>query len=118
MDGAHRARFRHALRGVRPGFDDLHVPIDGENGTPCVGPSRLPWSRDVVHGPAFRHLVDLAEARWSWAVVPPGNSGVRGHKQERAMLARWANHGYVALHLDWARIERAADDVVTLAPAR
>jgi penicillin amidase len=114
---AHLARFRHALRGVRAGFDDLRVPVDGENGTPCVGASRLPWSVEVSHGPAFRHLVDLAEPRFSWAVVPPGNSGDRDHVHANGHLDRWANHGYVALHLDWSRVERARDAAWTLTPA-
>jgi hypothetical protein len=76
-----------------------------------VGPSRLPWSVEVTHGPVFRHVVDLGNPRLSWGVVPPGNAA--GATDQ---LDRWANHGYVPLLLDWTLVAPATRDSVTLAP--
>lgn len=114
---AHQARFRHALHGRDPkAYPDLLVPADGANGSPCVGASALPWRTTFTHGPVFRHLVDLAVPNASLAVIPPGNQGGDG-PHARDQLERWANHGYVPLTLDPARIEEYAEDRVTLTPA-
>jgi penicillin amidase len=115
---AHRARFRHALAALDPRerWEPPLLPGDGDNATPSVGASRLPWSIEVTHGPVFRHVVDLARPLVSFAVVPPWNSAAFPAGGERDLRARWANHGYVPLHLDWARVEAAAFDRVRLAP--
>jgi len=115
---AHRARFRHALSGLDPRsrWEPPLLPEDGDNATPSVGASRLPWSIEVTHGPVFRHVVDLARPLVSYAVVPPWNSAAFPPSGDRDLRARWANHGYVPLHLDRARIEEAAFDRVRLAP--
>ena len=112
---AHQAHFRHELaarsRGRDPRWEPPLTPVDGDNSTPCVGPSRLPWSIEVSHAPVFRHVVDLGNPRWSWGVVPPGNAA--GATDQ---LDRWANHGYVPLILDWSLLTAAGADRVTLAP--
>ena len=107
---AHLAHFHHELatrRGRDEAWEPPLTPEDGDNSTPGVAPSRLPWSLEVTHGPVFRHVVDLANARWSWTVVPPAN---RAGSDE--LLDRWANHGYVPLLLDWGLVEAAAVDSV------
>ncbi|MGH7741258.1 MAG: penicillin acylase family protein, partial [Candidatus Eiseniibacteriota bacterium] len=112
----HQARFRHALSAPRGGRDARWepplTPVDGDNSTPCVAPSRLPWRFDVAHAPVFRHVVDLGNPRWSWAVVPPGNAA--GAVDQ---LGRWADHGYVPLLLDWALVSASVRDSLTLLPA-
>ncbi len=115
---AHRAVFRSAM-GSRPGaWQPPPTPVDGDNSTPCVGPSRLPWTTTVTFGPAFRHLVDLAVTDSSLGVLPPGNSGSwrSGHVFDQ--LERWANHGYVPFYLSWELIERAKESETTLEPVR
>lgn len=112
---AHQAHFRHEL-AARGGGRDARwepplTPVDGDNSTPCVGPSRLPWNLEVTHAPVFRHVVDLGNPRWSWAVVPPGNVAGAGDQ-----LDRWANHGYVPLMLDWAMVAAANPDSLMLSP--
>jgi penicillin amidase len=117
---AHRARFASPLgrwAGARAEFEPATVPVDGDNASPAVAPSRLPHSVEVGHGPVFRHVVDLAVADSSWMVVPPGNS-MASPALARAMLQRWRDHGYVALRLDPSSIEREAIEDVTLAAAR
>jgi penicillin amidase len=112
---AHLAHFHHPLAATPPRgaghWEPPLTPEDGDNSTPCVGPSRLPWSVEVSHGPVFRHVVDLGNPRWSWGVVPPGNAA--GATDQ---LERWANHGYVPLLLDWALVAQAARDSLILAP--
>jgi penicillin amidase len=113
---AHKARFRHALSALDPRsrWEPPLLPEDGDNATPSVGPSRLPWSIEVTHGAAFRHIVDLSQPRVSWGVVPPWNSAA--FAREADLGGRWADHGYVPLHLDPARIAEVAIDRVTLGP--
>ena len=114
---AHRAVFKSAFAarlGVR---QPDPLPEDGDNSTPSVGASRLPWSDAVTHGPAVRHLVDLAVVDSSWAVVGPGNSGDRYSPHLTDLAQRWADHQYVPLYLSWPLIERAKESELTLSPA-
>ncbi len=113
---AHRAHFAHALAG-RGGerFEPPLTPEDGDGSTVSVGGSRAPWDFEVSHGPAFRHVVDLADSLTSWIVIPPWNAADgAGHSAD--LRERWASHGYVPLRMDWARIEREAAARVTFAP--
>ena len=96
---AHRAAFRSDLAG-RPGaWQPPPTPMDGDNSTPSVGASRLPWTTVVTHGPVFRHLVDLAVTDSSLGILPPGNSGARRSPHLLDHLARWADHRYVPFYL-------------------
>ena len=52
----------------------------------------------------------------SLGVVPPGNSGDRTSGHSRDLLARWASHGYVPLHLSWDRIEALRESELVLLP--
>jgi penicillin amidase len=115
---AHQARFRHALSALdgRARWEPPLTPEDGDNASPSVGPSRLPFSIEVVHGPAFRHVVDLARPLVSYGVVPPWNSAAFPARGDLDLRRRWADHGYVPLFLDPKRIEQVAIDRVTLAP--
>jgi penicillin amidase len=114
---AHQARFRHALSALdgRARWEPALTPEDGDNASPSVGPSRLPYSIEVTHGPAFRHVVDLARPLVSYGVVPPWNSAAFPPRGDVDLRGRWANHGYVPLLLDPARIDAVAIDRVTLA---
>jgi penicillin G amidase len=112
---AHRARFAHALSWRHPDLEPVPVAVDGDNSTPCVGASRLPWSVHVTHGAAWRHLVDLADRERSLCVIPPGNAA-GAHRGDH--LNRWANHAYVPLHLDWSRIATVSEEDLELAPGR
>jgi penicillin amidase len=115
-DRAHRAVFKSAM-GSRPGtWQPPPTPVDGDNSTPSVGASRLPWSTSVTHGPVMRHLVDLAVTDSSLGVMPPGNSGSwhSGHVLDQ--LGSWANHTYVPFYLSWDRVERAKESEITLEP--
>ena len=111
---AHRARFRHALAWRDSTLEAPPVAVDGDQSTVAVGRSSLPVSPVVTHGPVWRHVVDLAVPESSLCVLPPGNAGAGRHARDQ--LARWANHGYVPLYLDWARIERAAESTWRLEP--
>jgi penicillin amidase len=111
-DRAHQAVFPHALEWKDARFASDPVPADGDNSTPCVGRSALPWSTTFTHAAVFRHVVDLAIADSSIGIVPPGNSGppTRGHHRDH--LARWADHQYVPFLLAWDRIERESEIVL------
>ena len=111
---AHRARFQHALAWRDPAFNPPTVPIDGDNSTPSVGPSRLPGDVEVIFGPSWRHVVDLAVPDSSLAVIPPGNSGVADHRRDH--LQRWASHRYVPLYLDPARVRAVRESEWRLEP--
>jgi len=117
---AHRARFKHPLSGVKragpAAWEPGPIPVDGDGSSPAVAGSRLPWSTEVGHGPAWRHLVDLARSDSSLGVVPPGNAAWGGHSRDH--LRRWANHGYVPLYLSWERIEAAKESEIELMPSR
>ena len=118
---AHRALFRHQPFGVEsPAVfgTAASVAVDGDNSSPAVAASRLPWSIDVTHGPAWRHLVDLACPDSSFGVLPPGNAGSVLGPHARDQLQRWADHRYVPLYLAWNRIETVKESEITLAPAR
>jgi penicillin amidase len=113
---AHRAYFAHPL--ARRGgacFAPPLTPEDGDGSTVCVGGSRAPWNFNVTHGPAFRHVVDLADSLTSWMIVPPWNAA-DGNGHSADLRERWASHGYVPLRMDWGRIEREAAARVTLSP--
>jgi len=113
---AHQAVFKSAMSG-RPGtWQPPPMPVDGDNSTPSVGASRLPWTTLVTHGPVFRHLVDLAVTDWSLGVVPPGNSGSRRSLHLVDQLERWANHEYVPFYLSWDRVEQVKESEITLEP--
>jgi len=111
---AHWARFQHPLVHLDSTLAPRPVPTDGDNATPCVGRSHLPWSRTFEHGAVWRHVVDLAVADSSLGVVPPGNAADGPHARDH--LERWANHRYVPLHLDWKRIEAARESELRLTP--
>ncbi len=115
---AHQARFRHPLSALDPRsrWEPPLIPEDGDNATPSVGPSRLPWSIEVTHGPAFRHVVDLARRDVSFGVIPPWNSAAFAPTGDRDLRHPWADHGYVPLFLDWNRIGAQAMETLTLAP--
>ncbi|HEV2104442.1 MAG TPA: penicillin acylase family protein, partial [Candidatus Eisenbacteria bacterium] len=115
---AHRARFAHPLARLdgRAAWEPAPIAADGDNATPCVGASSLPRSVEFGHGPAFRLVVDLARPDLAWGVVPPWNSAALPPRGDLDQLGRWANHGYVALWLDWARIGREARDTLRLEP--
>ena len=115
---AHQARFKHPLSALDPRsrWEPPLMPEDGDNATPCVGPSRLPWSIEVVHGPAFRHVVDLAQRDVSYGVLPPYNSAAFTPAGERDLRRPWADHRYVPFLLNWDRIGAAAMETVTLGP--
>ena len=111
---AHWARFRHPLEDRDSTRAPRPMPTDGDNATPCVGRSLLPWSRTFEHGAVWRHVVDLAVVDSSLGVVPPGNAADGIHARDQ--LARWANHRYVPLLLDWSRIEAERESEVRLTP--
>jgi penicillin amidase len=113
---AHRARFRHALSPLdgRARWEPATVAMDGDNATPSVGPSRLPWSTEVGFGPVYRHVADLADTTMSWGIVPPRNSAGTVAAREADLLTRWAAHGVVPFLLDRARIEREAAERLVL----
>ena len=114
---AHRAVFKSAMTGQPGVWQPPATPVDGDNSTPCVGASRLPWTTTVTHGPVIRHLVDLAVTDSSLGLMPPGNSGERQSAHRLDHLERWANHGYVPFYLSWDLVERAKESEITLAPA-
>jgi penicillin amidase len=110
---AHLAHFHSALTAHGRGstFEPALVPADGDGSTVSVGGSSAPWAFTFTHGPAFRHVVDLADSLTSWVVIPPWNSAASGaHSAD--LRARWADHGYVPLRMDWTRIERDSSTTV------
>ena len=112
---AHRARFVHALAGRDAGLEPALVPEDGDGGTVAVGGTRAPWNLELRFGPAFRHVVDLADSLTSWVVIPPWNAATAsGHTAD--LRARWASHDYVPLRMSWPTIEREAAERIVLAP--
>lgn len=108
---AHRAFFAHAL-GVRDGRDwsPERIEEDGDGSTVAVGPTHAPWNFDVTHGPGFRHVVDLAIADSSLAVIPPWNSDQFRIDQR----TRWAEHRYFPLLRNWEAIDQRTIDRITL----
>jgi penicillin amidase len=115
---AHRAQLMHRMQKLEPAFAIATVAADGDNSSPCVGPSRLPWSTTYGHAPVFRHLVDLAVPDRSWVVLPPGNSGDRRSPHASDLLERWVDHRYVPLLLDPKAIEAARESETRLEPKR
>ena len=115
---AHTAHFRNPLashgRGAR--FEPPLVPADGDGSTVAVGSSFAPWDLTFAHGPAFRHVVDLADSMTSWVVIPPWNSEAAAH-HGADLSRRWADHGYVPLRMNWPGIERVAAETIVFAPA-
>jgi penicillin amidase len=114
---AHRARFSHPLADAGRGrdFEPALQPADGDGSTVSVGGSRAPWSFEFTHGPAFRHVVDLADSTRSWCVVPPWNSAEAAARGSD-LRGRWASHAYVPLDLDWRRIADASAVQTELRP--
>jgi penicillin amidase len=116
---AHRARFEHPLSALdgRAKWEPGPIAEDGDGSSPAVAGSGLPWSTDVTHGPAFRHVVDLAVTDSSLGIVPPFNAAREsGATGARDLATRWANHAYVPLYLSWELIERAKESEIALTP--
>lgn len=113
---AHRARFEHPLSAMdsRARWEAAPMPIDGDGGTVSVGRTRVPFTTEVSHGPAYRQVVDLALPDSSWGIVPPWNSAV--HRVD--LRQRWANHRYVPFLMDWGRVTASALESVRLEPSR
>jgi len=111
----HRARFAHALSWRDRDLQPPTVPMDGDNVTPSVGRSRLPYDVEVTHGPVWRMLVDLADPSRAWCVVAPGNTSEGPHRTD--LVPAWVTHAYVPLDLDWTRIEALRESEWTLAPS-
>ncbi len=113
---AHRARFRHVLSPLdgRARWEPATVAMDGDNATPSVGPSRLPWSTEVGFGPVYRHVADLADTTMSWGIVPPRNSAAASTSSDADLLTRWASHGVVPFLLERTRIEHEAVERLVL----
>jgi len=112
---AHRARFTHALGWLDSSLTPATVAMDGDNVTPSVGRSNLPWDWKVTHGPVWRHVVDLADPDRSWCVIVPGNPSEGPLRT--TLTDDWSSHRYVPLDLRWDRIERAKSGDLRLAPA-
>ncbi len=112
---AHRARFAHPLTALRADahWESASLPVDGDGSTVSVGGTRVPFQSEVTHGPAYRHLVDLALPDSSWGMVPPWNSSV--HRVD--LRQRWADHRYVPFLMNWERISASALEFVQLEPA-
>lgn len=110
---AHHAFFEHTL-GERAGYNwsPQEIDTDGDGSTVAVAGNRAPWSFKVTHGPAFRHVVDLAVAESSLCVIPPWNSDQFRIDQR----PRWAEHRYFPLLRDWTLIEKRVLDRVALGP--
>jgi len=108
---AHHAFFEHELgeRAGRNWSPDV-IAKDGDGSTVAVAGTRAPWDFRVTHGPGFRHVVDLAVAESSLAVIPPWNSDAFRIDQR----PRWAEHRYFPLLRDWTLIEPRLIDRVTL----
>lgn len=111
---AHLARFPNVMGLKDSSLAARTLGIDGDNATPSVAPSALPWRLGVVFAPVFRHVVDLASPDSSLGIVVPGNSGLGPHRDDLAR--RWANHGYVRLDLNWDRIEANRESEWRLTP--
>jgi penicillin amidase len=111
---AHVALFRHPLSYRDRKFLPPLTAIDGDADTPTAGYSNLPWQKYVIHGPIFRHLVDLSVTDSSLTIVAPGNAGEGRHRDD--LRHRWADHRYVPLYLDWKRIEQVKESELALAP--
>lgn len=111
---AHQAHFAHPLSALDGAarWEAAPIAIDGDGSTVSVGGSRAPFSAAVTHGPAFRHVVDLALPDSSWGVVPPWNAApARVDRRQR-----WADHQYVPLRMNWAGIEAHALETLRLTP--
>jgi penicillin amidase len=108
----HLARFAHALSELdgRKRWEPPLTPEDGDGSTPCVGGTSEPYSVTVTHGPAYRHVVDLASPDSSIGIVPPYNSA----EASVDLRQDWADHRYVPFLLDWARVRAHAANAVTL----
>jgi penicillin amidase len=111
---AHRARFTHALAWLDSSLTPATVAMDGDNVTPSVGRSNLPWDWKVTHGPVWRHVVDLADPDRSWCVIVPGNPSEGPLRT--SLTDEWSTHRYVPLDLRWDRIERAKSGDLRLNP--
>ena len=109
---AHQARFAHALTQLdgRGRWEPPLTPVDGDGSTPSVGGTSEPYSFEVTHGPAYRHIVDLARPDSSIGVVPPYNSAAASVD----LRQQWANHRYVPFLLDWDRVRAHAASALTL----
>jgi penicillin amidase len=95
-------QFRHNLGRQQP-WDELFnlpaLPIGGDFSTVfCVSPPD--GSRTADNGTSFRVIVDLAEPRVAWTVLPPGQSGHPASPHYGDGCDAWLNVAYRRLCLD------------------
>jgi len=110
----HKVRFGHSLRKF-PTWQDMVVgpdPIGGSATTLAmathVSPSPLEIVQEVYHGPAFRWVVDLADAKHLKFVTASGNGGLPDSQHITDHYAAWLKGEYFDLSLvrDELAVER------------
>lgn len=69
---------------------------------------------DVMAGPVYRMVVDLANPQEAGWVIETGNSGWPGSPHYGDQYGLWLRGDYLPMIQDWARIEETAKATITL----
>ena len=117
----HKIRFSHTLGSVKP-LDKLFnrgpYPVGGDSNTiwnTATGYTDL--TADIVVGPPFRFIADLADLDHCLGLLAPGQSGQPFSRHYADQIKGWFTRGYHPMIIDRQALEQAAEDQLTLIPA-
>jgi penicillin amidase len=119
----HTLQIKHAFGGQKSlaGFVNLPVAEVG-GGLDSVWKSHFDLGNEkapfaAMAGPAYRHVVDLADIRHGLWVSDTGVSGWPGSPHYGDQHERWKRGEFFPMVSDWDDIRKGAKAVVTLVPA-
>ena len=117
----HKIRFSHTLGSVKPLdmlFNRGPYPVGGDSNTIWnTGTSYHDLSSDIVVGPPFRFIADLADLDHCLGLLAPGQSGHPFSKHYADQVRPWFTRGYHPMIVNRQELERQAEDQLTLIPA-
>ena len=93
------------------------LPVPGGGSTPRAGGYETD-DFNTTHGASVRMVLDVGAWDNSMIVNTPGQSGDPGSSHYRDLFPLWAAGAYAPLLYSRAAIDRAAERVLTLTPAR
>ncbi len=106
----HKAEYKHALGRRSPLNYIFNIgPIEANGGRYTINNLAHKKSTnnfEVVHAPATRRIIDMANIEYSWGILPTGNSGSPLSKHYDDQLELYHKGEYRYQLMDWKRIKK------------
>jgi penicillin G amidase len=116
----HQLTFRHILgrqKQLAHLFNQGPFPVGGDGGTVWASySSLLNFKSDIITGPPFRFLIDMADPEHAQVIFAPGQSGRPGSPHYGDGIDAWFHAGYHPLLFRRDEIEQATEKRLTFEP--